>query len=147
MRPLSSFKGPQLVATGRHRMPTSSPQNPPNLSKLTFPPAQECQIAYLGSLAGRAGPKWHQGLALSPRGQKCSQRSSPIHPKVIPLATIISQVDDKSSKSVKIIDINCILINNALKASNPRVRGRGRGSSPSNYIYIYIYTYIYIYVC
>ena len=56
------------AATGRHRMPSFWPQNPANLPKSVFPPAQECQIPNLDTLATPVEPKWHQGLAADTKG-------------------------------------------------------------------------------
>ena len=72
----------QLVATARHRLPDLLAQNPANLLKSVLPPAQECQIAHLGTLATLLEPKWHQGLAADTRsGQrppKCYSNASQI---------------------------------------------------------------------
>ena len=70
----------QLVATGRHRMPSFWPQvapgrhrapqdakfwpqNPANLPKSGLPPAQECQMAQLGTLPEPVEPKCSHKLA------------------------------------------------------------------------------------
>ena len=80
---------PQQGSTGRHRpfqhgkprAPTCS-LLPPWALKLMLPPAQECQIAPLGTPATPVEPKWHQGLAADTRyGQrppKCDSNSSRI---------------------------------------------------------------------
>ena len=72
----------QLGATGCHRLPKILAQNPTNLAKWVFPPAQECQMAQLGALAAPVEPKWHQDLAAdtrdSPNPPKCDSNSSQI---------------------------------------------------------------------
>ena len=67
---------------GRHRPPQAAnllAQHPANLPKSVLPPAQECQIAHLGTLATPVEPKWHQGLAANTRSDqrpsKCSSNS------------------------------------------------------------------------
>ena len=79
---LSSSIGDLLC---RHRLPQAAnilAQNPANLPKSVLPPAQECQIAPLGTLATPVEPKWHQGLAADTRGgqrpPKCDSNSSQI---------------------------------------------------------------------
>ena len=72
-----------------------------------------------------------QVTQLSPRSQKCSQMSSPIHPKSHS-AVNISQVSERCSKPMRIYEINCGSIKNALKASNLRVRGRRQRRLPFN---------------
>ena len=54
----------------------SGPQNPANLPKSVLPPAQECQIAHLGTLATPVEPRWHQGL---PADAKDGQRPPKCH--------------------------------------------------------------------
>ena len=49
---------------------------------------------------------------VSPRAQKCTHRSSPVHFEVNYLAKIISQVGGKCSKSMNVFGINCSFINN-----------------------------------
>ena len=72
----------QQAATGRHRPPDLLAQNPANLPKSVLPPAQECQIAHLGTLATPVEPRWHQGLPADTKdGQrppKCDSNSSQI---------------------------------------------------------------------
>ena len=73
----------QQAATARHSPPQaatgcqgSGPQNPANLPKSVLPPAQECQIAHLGTLATPVEPRWHQGL---PADAKDGQRPPKCH--------------------------------------------------------------------
>ena len=72
----------QQGATGCHRPPGFWAQNPANLTKSVLPPAQECLIAHLVTLATPVEPKWHQGLAADSRGgqrpTKCNSNSSQI---------------------------------------------------------------------
>ena len=65
-------------ATGCHRLPETLSQDPANLPKSVLPPAQECQIAHLGTLATPMEPKWHQGLAADTSGSQCDSNSSQI---------------------------------------------------------------------
>ena len=57
-------------------------QNLAKLTKSMLPPAQDCQIAYLGPLADPVEPKCYQGLAADTRGDhrppKCNSNSSQI---------------------------------------------------------------------
>ena len=72
---------PQQPATGRHGAPRFWPQNPANLLKSVLPPAQDCQIAYLGTLVDSVEPKRYQGLSAEvtrgdQRPSKCNLNSS-----------------------------------------------------------------------
>ena len=113
----------QLVATGRHRMPTFWFQNPANVPKSVLPPAQECQIAHLDTLATPVEPKWHQGLAADTRGgqspPKCDSNSS----------RIWHQASKKPS----------------IQASKHPSLGSQRSAAEAVAFSIYIYIYIYIY--
>ena len=75
---LICHRAPQ-AATGRQ---TPSPPHLPLAWKSVVPPAQECQIAHLGTLATPMTPKWHQRLAADTKGgqrpPKCDSNSCQI---------------------------------------------------------------------
>ena len=50
------------------RLPTPGPENPANLLQSMLLPAQDCQIAYLGTLAAPVDPKLHPGVAADTKG-------------------------------------------------------------------------------
>ena len=81
---LSSSIGDLLA---RNRLPQGAtgcprfwPRPPAKLPKSVLPPAQECQIAYLGTLSSPVEPKWHQSL---PSSDPSEPKASKIEPKVI----------------------------------------------------------------
>ena len=100
-----STRAPQ-AATGRHRPPDLLAQNPANLPKSVLPPAQECQIAHLGTLATPVEPRWHQGL---PADAKDGQRPPKCH-------SDSSQICRQAIKKTSI---------HASKPRVPEVGGRG----------------------
>ena len=65
---------PPQGATGRQ---TFWPQHTATLPKSVLPPAQECQIAPLGTLATPVEPKWHQGLPADTRGDQRPPKCNP----------------------------------------------------------------------
>ena len=102
-------------------------QNPANLPKSVLPPAQECQIAHLGTLATPVEPRWHQGL---PADAKDGQRPPKCH-------SDSSQICRQAIKKTS--------IHASKHPSLGSQRSAAEAVAFSIYIYI-IYTYIYIYL-
>ena len=132
---LLGCKSPPQPATGRHRPPRFWPQHPANLPKSVLPPAQEWQIAFLGTLDTPVEPRWHQGL---PADAKDGQRPPKCH-------SDSSQICRQAIKKTSI------------RASKHPSLGSQRSAAEAVafsiylsiyiYIYIYIHVYIYIYMC
>ena len=77
--------------------PTPSSSAPTLALKLMLSPAQECQLAHLGTLATPAEPKWHQSL---PRSDPSEPQASKMEPTVIAiLAKNVPVMSDKELQS------------------------------------------------